>query len=126
MSRKVLLCSVVASVLVLGLSSLAFAAELEPEVMKRGLTYFVVSVFAAGFGIAIASFGGAWGQAWATKSGLEGIARNPEAAGKITVALIIALALIESLVIYTLVIELILIFANPMTSPIQKFLGLPL
>jgi len=124
MSKKVLLCSAVAGILLLGLSGLAFAAELEAEVMKRGLTYFVVAVATAGFGIAIASFGGAWGQSWATKSGLEGIARNPEASGKITVALIIALALIESLVIYTLVVALIILFANPMTSPIMKLLGM--
>jgi len=124
MSRKVLLCSAVVSVLLLGLSGLAFAQELEPEVMKRGLTYFVIAVATAGFAMAIATFGGAWGQSWATKSGLEGIARNPEAAGKITVALIIALALIESLVIYTLVVALIILFANPMTSPIMKLLGM--
>ena len=44
----------------------------------------------------------------------SGIARNPEASGKITVTMIIGLALIESLTIYGLVISLILLFANPL------------
>jgi F-type H+-transporting ATPase subunit c len=40
----------------------------------------------------------------ATTSALEGIARNPSASGKIFTPMIIGLALIESLVIYALVI----------------------
>lgn len=41
---------------------------------------------------------------------LEGIARQPEATGNIRTTMIIGLALIESLVIYCLVISLILLF----------------
>lgn len=59
---------------------------------------------AAGFGIALASFGGALGQGRAAAAALEGIARNPGASDKIFVPMIIGLALIESLVIYALVI----------------------
>lgn len=63
---------------------------------------------AAGLAIGIAAFGGALGQAKAASSALEGIARNPEAAGKVMTPMIIALALIESLVIYALVIAFLL------------------
>lgn len=63
---------------------------------------------AAGLGIGIASFGGALGQGRAAASALEGIARNPEAASKVMTPMIIALALIESLVIYSLVIAFLL------------------
>jgi len=63
---------------------------------------------AAGFGIAIAAVGGALGQSRAATSALEGIARNPGAAGKVQTPMIIALALIESLVIYALVIAFLL------------------
>ncbi len=63
---------------------------------------------AAGFGIALASFGGALGQGRAAATALEGIARNPGASDKIFVPMIIGLALIESLVIYALVIAFIL------------------
>jgi len=41
---------------------------------------------------------------------LDGIARNPGASGKITTPMIIGLAMIESLVIYSLVVSLLLIF----------------
>ncbi len=64
---------------------------------------------AAGFGIAIASFGGALGQGKAIAAGLEGIARNPSAQNKIFIPMIVGLALIESLVIYTLVIAFVLV-----------------
>ena len=64
---------------------------------------------AAGFGIAIASFGGALGQGRAIAAGLEGIARNPSAQPKIFIPMIVGLALIESLVIYALVIAFILV-----------------
>lgn len=129
MVRKISLCSVIALVLVLGMSTLvlaAEAAEIDVEVAKRGLTVFLVTVGAACFGMAIATFGGAIGQGISTYSAVAGIARNPEASGKITVALIIALALIESLVIYTLVVALIALFAYPMAAPIAKFVGLGL
>jgi F-type H+-transporting ATPase subunit c len=59
---------------------------------------------AAGLCIAIAAFGGAMGQSRAAVAALDGVARNPAASGKLTLPLILSLALIESLVIYALVI----------------------
>jgi F-type H+-transporting ATPase subunit c len=70
----------------------------------------VALILAIGFGVPIAAIGGALGQGKAAGSALEGIARQPEAAGKIQTAMIIGLALIESLVIYALLISLILLF----------------
>lgn len=55
-------------------------------------------------GLGIAALGGALGQGKATAAALEGIARNPAAAGKIFTPMIIGLALIESLVLYAFVI----------------------
>lgn len=60
----------------------------------------------AGLAIGLAAFGGALGQGRAVASALEGIARNPEA--KIMGPLIVGLALIESLVIYALLIAFFL------------------
>ena len=68
-----------------------------------------VIALAAGFGIAIAAFGGAMGQGKAIAAGLEGIARNPSAQNKIFIPMIVGLALIESLVIYALVIAFVLV-----------------
>jgi F-type H+-transporting ATPase subunit c len=61
---------------------------------------------ASALAIAIAAFGGAIGQGMTAKAALEGIARNPAAQPKIFVPMIIGLALIESLVIYALIIAL--------------------
>jgi F-type H+-transporting ATPase subunit c len=60
---------------------------------------------AAGLGIGLAAFGGALGQGRAAAAALEGIARNPNASGKLFVPMILGLALIESLVIYALIIS---------------------
>lgn len=64
---------------------------------------------AAGLAIGLAAFGGALGQGKAAQSALDGIARNPSASGKIFVPMIIGLALIESLVIYALVISFMIL-----------------
>ena len=82
------------------------------------LQFFIACATAAGFGIAIAAFGCGLGQGIATRSAVEGIARNPESSGKVTVTMIIGLALIESLCIYALVVALILIFAHPQAASI--------
>jgi F-type H+-transporting ATPase subunit c len=63
---------------------------------------------ACGLGIAIAAFGGALGQGRTASSALDGIARNPGASGKIFTPMILGLALIESLVIYSLIISILL------------------
>jgi F-type H+-transporting ATPase subunit c len=88
----------------------------------QALQFFIACATAAGFGIAIAAFGCGIGQGLGLKSAVEGIARNPESSGKVTVTLLIGLALIESLCIYALVIALILIFAHPQASTIAGLL----
>lgn len=64
----------------------------------------IYAFIAAGLAIGVAAFGGAMGQGKASAAALDGIARNPGAADKMFVPMILALALIESLVIYALVI----------------------
>src|SRR5437763_16705943 len=59
---------------------------------------------AAALAIGLSALGGAIGQGRAAGSALEGIARNPQASGKIFVPMIVGLALIESRVIYGLLI----------------------
>jgi F-type H+-transporting ATPase subunit c len=86
--------------------------------------FFSYAVLAAGFGIGIAAFGTGIGQGLAVNKSVEGIARNPEASGKITVTMLIGLAMIESLCIYALVVALIILYAYPMTKPIAAALGI--
>lgn len=52
--------------------------------------------------VAIAAFAGTKAQSHAASVAFEGIARNPAAADKLFVPMILGLALIESLVIFTL------------------------
>jgi F-type H+-transporting ATPase subunit c len=59
---------------------------------------------AAGFGFAIAAGLGAIGQSRVAAAAAEGTARNPGAGGRIQILMIIGLAFIETLVIFTLVI----------------------
>ena len=61
-------------------------------------------VIGAAFLLGIAAAAGAIGQSRAIAASVEGIARNPSAGGAIRTAMIIGLALIESLVIYALLI----------------------
>jgi F-type H+-transporting ATPase subunit c len=71
------------------------------------------SIITAGFALGIAAAGAAIGQGRAIGSATEAIARNPGATGEIRGALILGLVLIESLVIYVLLISLILFFLKP-------------
>ena len=74
------------------------------------------SIITAGFALAFAAAFGALGQGRAVSSAVEGIARNPGAAADIRGSLILGLVLIESLVIYALLVSLILFFANPFAA----------
>jgi F-type H+-transporting ATPase subunit c len=121
MSRKLFLTLVVLALLCL--SATAYAQEAAGA--KGNLDFFITTVFTAGFGMAIAAFGCGLAQGMAVKGAVEGTARNPEAGGKITVTMLIGLAMIESLAIYALVVALILLYAYPMAKPIATFVGLP-
>lgn len=65
-----------------------------------------LKAIAAAIAISISVLGGALSQGRTAATALEGIARNPAASGKILVPMILGLALIESLVIYALIIAL--------------------
>ena len=56
---------------------------------------------------------GGIGQGTAAGQAVEGIARQPEAEGKIRGTLLLSLAFMEALTIYGLVVALALLFANP-------------
>jgi F-type H+-transporting ATPase subunit c len=92
--------------------SAAMAAEL--VISKPGAEQMFVNPaagqlgMAAALAIAVAAVGGAMAQGKAAAVALEGIARNPAASDKLFTPMIIALALIESLVIYAFVIAFLI------------------
>jgi F-type H+-transporting ATPase subunit c len=59
-------------------------------------------------GLAIAAFGSALGLGRAVSAAMEAMGRQPEAAGKIQVAMVIGAAFIEALTIYALVTVFVL------------------
>ena len=63
--------------------------------------------------VGLAAIGPGIGQGSASQGAVEGIARQPEAEGKIRGTLLLSLAFMESLTIYGLVVALVLLFANP-------------
>lgn len=105
--------SVLTSVLVL-LAFVAVAPLHAQEAGAAGGAELVMwSIITAGFALAFAAAFGALGQARGLAAAAEAIARNPSAAGEIRGVLILGLVLIESLVIYVLLISLILFFIKP-------------
>jgi len=64
---------------------------------------------AVALGIGAAALGGAMGQGKASAAALEGISRNPNASDKVFVPMILGLAFIESLVLFTWVLMLLLL-----------------
>ena len=76
--------------------------------------FLIFSTVAAGLAMAMATMGTGVGMGLAISKACEGIARQPEAEGKIRTTMIIGLAMIESLAIYALVVVLIILYANPL------------
>ena len=98
-----------ATIMLVGLPTLASAEAAAAGGGSGDLKSLAIALGAA-FAIGIGALGGALGQGKAAAAALEGIARNPGAAGKITTPMIIGLALIESLVIYSLIVALLMVF----------------
>ena len=72
------------------------------------MIYLAVLAFGVTLGLPIAVIFASRAQGSATSTALEGIARQPDAAPRIQTAMIIGLALIESLVIYALLMFFVL------------------
>jgi F-type H+-transporting ATPase subunit c len=76
-------------------------------------TIAAASVLAAALAVGLGAVGPGIGQGSAAGRAVEGIARQPEAEGKIRGTLLLSLAFMEALTIYGLVVALVLLFANP-------------
>jgi len=84
------------------------------------MDYPAALALAVGLGLPIAVLGAARGQGEAAAAALQGIARQPDAAGPIRGTLILSLALIESLVIYALLMFFLLMGKLP---SVVEYLG---
>ena len=73
------------------------------------MTQSAIIAIAAAFAIGLSTIFPALSQGKVAAAALEGIARQPEAAGNIRSTMIIAMALLESLTIYGLLIAFMLV-----------------
>jgi F-type H+-transporting ATPase subunit c len=105
MKKITLLLMTVLGVLIAAVPALAQAQG--DAAAAAANTAIGTKAIAAGIGFAIAVFGGALGQSRIGAAACEGAARNPGAAAKIQTMMILGLALIESLVLFALVIVFI-------------------
>ena|SRR5258708_11278531 len=105
MSRKsklsLSLAAFVATVLA---PSIAFAQAAPAKVAANNFDANIGLAIGAGMAIGLAVLGGGLGQGRAAAAALEGISRNPGAAGRIQTPMILGLALIESLVLFAFLI----------------------
>ena len=104
MNKRILMMAIIALVAV---AAFAQVPANSPAPATTGVKW---SYVAAAFVLGIAAAFGALGQGRAIAASVEGIARNPSAGAAIRGAMIIGLALVESLVIYALVIAFIMVF----------------
>lgn len=81
---------------------------------SRYVGFYSYVALACVVGLGIAAGGGGIGMGSAVAGVVGAMARNPGLYGKFFTILFIGLAFIESVVIYTLVIVLVLLYANPL------------
>ena len=79
--------------------TMALAAPVDTTGSERA-----VYGLAMALAIGLAAMGGGLGQGRAVAAALEGICRNPNSAGKVLVPMLLGLAFVESLVIFSLII----------------------
>jgi F-type H+-transporting ATPase subunit c len=99
---------IMAGLMILGVPGVAAAAE-----GAGGGWVGPFAVLAAGFALGLAAGLCGLGQGKAIAAAVDAMARQPGAAARIQTAMIIGLALIESLTIYVLVVAMILLFVQP-------------
>jgi len=100
--RQFMFLLITAAVLVI-FSEVAMAAEAEATGQTGSMDKAFIAL-GSGLAIAIAAFGAALGQGRMAAAAMESIGRNPNAADKIQLPMILGLAFIEALAIYALII----------------------
>ncbi len=88
--------------------------------MDSATLVVIGSILIAGLTIAIGGYGPARALGQALSQALDAMARQPESANQIMRTLFVGMALIESIAIYSFVIALIILFANPLIGHVLK------
>lgn len=104
MSKFRMLFFAVVGILMTAVTALAQVEGATGGVADNASSVSKYRAIAAGIGFGIAVVGGALGQSRIGAAACEGAARNPGAAGRIQTMMILGLALIESLVLFALLV----------------------
>ncbi len=94
---------------ILAIATMAVVASAQPAAADNESTVSAARAIAGGIGFGIAAGLAAIGQGLVGSRAAEGAARNPGAAGAVQTMMIIALALIESLVLFALLIAFVVV-----------------
>ncbi|MDD5306392.1 MAG: ATP synthase F0 subunit C [Deltaproteobacteria bacterium] len=108
MRIRYMLTSLLSAAVCLLASSLAFAEEAAGAAAGEAISGVAMKALGSGLAIGIAALGGGIGMGIAISGAIAGTARNPNVSGKIFTLMILGLAIIESLVIYALIMALLL------------------
>ncbi len=96
------------------LPTLSFAAEAGSS-SDKALFYGLVAL-ASGLAIGLAGLGAGVGMGQAVRGTQEGIARNPNAGGRLQTVMFIGLAFIETIALYALFVVIVFVFTNIFTG----------
>lgn len=111
---KKFLTVLLVAVLMLTLCIPAFAegetAEAPAAAEEKAENVTGTKAIAAAVVVAVVAAAGALGMALAIAKSVEGMARQPEAAGKINSAMMLGLVFIETAIIYALIVAILVIF----------------
>jgi F-type H+-transporting ATPase subunit c len=103
---------------------LLFANPLEDDLSRAAAAgkaqfwFLTGSAIVAGLSITVGTMCAAIGQGRAAAAAMQAIAEQPGARDSVSTTLYISLALLESLALYSLIVALILLFANPLTDTV--------
>jgi F-type H+-transporting ATPase subunit c len=110
--RAKILGLVIVLVLVVGMPLLAQEGGAAPATSDSRASIYKISLIVAGAIIAPAAAAGAFCQAKAISSACEAISRNPASAPHVRFILLLGLILIETLVIYALLVTFIILMVK--------------
>ena len=116
--KKSLFYTMLVMLLTIAFAPFAYAAPDAAAVDYPKAIVVGLSVFGAGFAIALGTIGTGLGMGNGLNGATNAVGRNPEAQGKVLLTMMVGLAMIESLAIYALVVALILLYANPLLKVI--------
>ena len=112
MKTKFMLITILILVLSVSVVGQEKSGEAATTKVANAYPLFLWSIIVGCVCLTLAAIGGAWAQSTALQKAVDNMGRNPNAADSIRGILIIGLALIESLVIYVLLIDFIIFFVK--------------